>query len=89
MVKRYQAQRASMASNVASGSPMARLEGDDWIIIKENGVWCRNTTKGLQNLLNRCHRAVDFEHAVQAAASPEQMQHLSSAHDRSDSCLLS
>ncbi len=56
-----------MADSVASGGGTDLHSHVNHVCVAETGVWDSQTTKGLQNLLNRCHRAQDWEAALAAA----------------------
>ncbi len=56
-----------MAASVESGGGADLHSQVAHVCVTENGVWDSQTTKGLQNLLNKCHRAQDWEAAVAAA----------------------
>ena len=59
-----------VAAAVASGGGDLHTEVE-YVCVAETGVWDAQTTKGLQNLLNKCHRAQDWEAAVAAARRGE------------------
>ena len=84
LVRHYNASMAAVDASVGSGSLAARDECLDRVYIRETGVWCAQTTRGLQNVLNKVHRGADFDEAVAAVAMlpAERMQHLGDARER-------
>ena len=60
-----------MADSVASGGGTDLHSHVNHVCVPETGVWDRETTKGLQNVLNKCHRAQDWEAALAAARRGE------------------